>query len=410
MVRRLWNRSRVAVGLTLAQLRQHKFRFALAIVGVSLAVLSMTLLAGAGVGVIDTGEQQFEQADRDLWVTSGATQLTTAGGGGFENTLQDSRSTAASLEEHDGVNNAVPLAFETVYVRSDSDDEFRTFVGSGVPGSGAAVQVTEGDELQGDPHYADGSYDGNMTGEVMIDAETADNLGIDVGDTIEVGGSLAAARDNTVTVVGISPTFEQMLGTPTVTMPLSELHQTTGTTQTEPATFITVTVDDDASVSEVQDDLEQVYPEYEIRSNQQQLEAVLQEQVLVLAAGGTLVLVAVGAGIALTLNLLSLVVYQQRQELSALKAQGISPFLLVTTVGCQGLLIGILGGGLGLLLTPVGVSALNSIAAMVVGFDGLVQTSSVLYVGGGAIAVGIGTIAAAIAGWRIGRMSALSNL
>ncbi len=132
----------------------------------------------------------------------------------------------------------------------------------------------------------------------------------------------AAARENEMTVVGISPTFGQMLGTPTVVMPLSELHQVTGSTQTEPATFITITLEDDADSEVVQRELQAQYPEYEIRSNQEQLDAVLEEQVLVLAAGFTLVVLAVGTGIALTVNLLGLIIYQQRQAFAVLKAQG----------------------------------------------------------------------------------------
>ncbi len=402
-------RLRTAAGLTRAQLQHHRLRLGLAIVGIALAVLAMTLLAGAGVGVLETGEQQFESADRDLWVTAGETRLTSAGGGGFENSLYESRTVATEMEATDGVANAVPLAFETVYVGT-GDGEFETFIGTGVPGSGSAVRVTDGDGLSGDPHYADGTYEGDRTNELLVDQETAAALDISVGDTVNVGGSLAVARNTEFTVVGISPTFEQMLGAPTVTMPLSELHQVTGTTRTEPATFITITVEDDADIGAVQHDLEAAYPEYDVRSNQEQLEAVLQEQVLVLAAGGALVLLAVGAGIALTVSLLSLVVFQQRREFAALQAQGISPPLLIATVVGQGLTIGLLGGLVGVSLTQPAVSILNQALSSVVGFEGLVQTADMIYIGGFTIAVVIGTIAAALAGWRMSRTPPIEQL
>lgn len=402
-------RLRAAGGLTVAQFRQHPFRLGLAVVGVALAVLAMTLLAGTGVGVLETGEQQFEAADRDLWVTAGETRLTSAGGGGFENSLHDSRNVSAAMESHDGVSTAAPLAFETVYVGT-GDGDFRTFVATGIPGSGSVVQVTEGEDLSGDPHYAGGSYDGETTDEVLIDEETARALDVDVGDTVHVGGSLAAARANEFTVVGISPTFERLLGTPTVTMALSELHGITSGTQTEPATFITITVEDDADVDAVQRDLERAHPEYEIRSNQEQLEAVLEGQLLVLAAGGTLVLLAVGAGVALTVSLLSLVVYQQRQAIAALSAQGVSSSLLVAAVLGQGIVIGAVGGGIGLLLTPPAVAALNRLAAAVVGFEGLVRTSGSILLGALAVAVVIGAVAATVAGWRLSRTPPLEHL
>ncbi|MDQ2052630.1 ABC transporter permease [Natronolimnohabitans sp. A-GB9] len=403
-------RLRVAAAVTVGQLRHHRLRLGLAIVGIALAVLSMTLLAGVGMGVLETGEQQFEAADRDLWVTTGETRLTTAGGGGFENVLSDSRNVSAEMESHEDVSTAAPLAFETVYVGTDPDDDFQTFVGTGVPGSGSVVQISEGEDLSGDPHYADGSYDGERTNEVLIDEETARALDVEVGETVHVGGSLAAARNTEATVVGISPTFEQMLGAPTVVMPLSELHQTTSTTHTEPATFITLTLEDGADTDAVQSDLQETYPEYEIRSNQEQLEAVLQEQALVLAAGGALVVLSLGVGIALSYTLLTLVVFQQRTAVAALTAQGVSSSLLVASIVGQGLAIGLVGGLLGVALTPPAVDLLNRLAAAVVGFDGLVQTDPRFLVGAFVVAIGIGTIAAALAGWRLSRTPPLEHL
>ena len=409
-MRRLLTRVRGGLVIATAQLRHHRLRLGLAIVGVALAVLAVTLLAGAGIGVLETGTQQFESADRDLWVTAGETRITSAGGGGFENSLYDSRSVASDMQAHDGVRNAAPLAFETVYVATSPDAEFRTIVATGVPGSGASVTITDGEALSGDPHYAGGTYDGERTNEILIDEETARQLDVGVGDTVYVGGSLASARNNEMTVVGISPTFEQLLGTPTITVPLSELHAVTGETVFEPATFITITLEDDADAEAVQRDLEASYPEYEIRTNQEQLEAVLQEQVLVLAAAGTLVVLAIGAGIALTLTLLSLVVAQQRKTLAALRAIGLSPLVTSVAVIWQGVTIGLLGGLLGLALTPPAVALLNRLGGAVVGFDDLVRTATWVSLAGLLIAVGIGTLAAAIAGWRVGRTPVLEDL
>lgn len=403
-------RVRAGTQLTWAQLRHHRLRLGLAIVGVALAVLAVTLIAGTGLGVVDTGTQQFDSADRDLWVTAGETRITSAGGGGFENSLLHSRSVAADMEEHEQVSQATPIGFETVYVGTDADGEFDTFVATGVPGGGAAISITDGEALSGDPHYADGSYDGEPTNEVLIDEGTAQSLDIDVGDSLYVGGSLAGARNNEVTVVGISPTFKQMLGAPTVTMPLSELHATTGETAFEPATFITITLEEGADATSVQRDLQEAHPEHEIRTNPEQLEAVLQEQLLVLAAGGTLVVLALASGTALTVTLFSLVIYQQRQEFTALRSIGISSSLLVITVVGQGIAIGFLGGLLGVTLTIPASHAMNRLAGALVGFDGLVQTAEWVYVGGFVIALGIGTLAAAVSGWRLGRRAPLEDL
>jgi len=55
-------------------------------------------------------------------------------------------------------------------------------------------------------------------------------------------------------------------------------------------------------------------------------------------------------------------------------------------------------------------AVLNAVAERLVGFDGLVQTMGVLYLGGFAMAVGIGTLAAAVAGWQLTRTPPLTHL
>ena len=68
-------RLRASVGLAAAQLRHYRVRTLLAVFAVTLAVLSTTLLASVGVGVLETGQQKLDAAERDLWITAGPAQL-----------------------------------------------------------------------------------------------------------------------------------------------------------------------------------------------------------------------------------------------------------------------------------------------------------------------------------------------
>jgi putative ABC transport system permease protein len=193
-------------------------------------------------------------------------------------------------------------------------------------------------------------------------------------------------------------------------MPLSELQTITGATRTDSATFISVTVTDDADVAAVQQRLQAEYPAYTVRNNQEQLESVLQNQALVLAGAATLVVLAFVAGLTLTTNLLGLVVYQQRSTLAALQAIGISKWTLMTLISGQGLLLGIAGGTIGVALTLPAANILNQLGAIVVGFEGLVQVpTTVLGVGFG-IATIVGTLSAGLVAWRISKLDALAAL
>lgn len=394
---------RVASSLALAQLRDSPLRTVFAILGIAIAVLAVTVLAGAGVGVLETGEQQFETAGQDLWVTAGDIRLTPARGGGFENVLTDSRSVAAEMESHDEVRTAVPMAFDTVYVDA-GDGEYESVIATGVPGTGSAVQIRDGQGFS-DPgrHYAGGSYDGEMTHEVIIDQRTGKRLDTEINDTLNIGSSTTIARNNEFTIVGESETIAELLGASTVTLPLDEFHRITGTTGTEPATFIVITLEEGSNAEAVAADLQDEHPDLSVRTNAEQLEAVLEEQLLVLAAGGTFVLLAIITGIALTAQLLTLLAYQQRETFAALMAQGCSRTLIAGTVGWQGVMLGTIGGLIGVLLTPVAVRGLNEIAVALVGFDGLVQTEAWILLTGGLIAIVIGTASASIAGWRVVR-------
>jgi putative ABC transport system permease protein len=403
--RRYW----AVCGLVVDQLRYHRFRTGLAIVGIVLAMLTMTLLGGAGMGVLETGESQFESADRDLWVTSGPVALSPATGG-FENTLYNAHTAAANMSNYEGVRNAVPIGFQTVYL-SSTGEEFDTIVGTGVPSGGDSVSISEGDGFSGgDTHYAGGAYDGPMSHQVLIDPALAEQYNLSVGDTLYMGGTIQSANQNEFTVVGISGTFSRFLGTPTATTRLSELQTITGTQRTDAATFITISLTEDADPAAVKADLQAAYPEYEIRTNTEQLNAVLQNQALVLAGAITLVILAFVSGLALTANLLALIVYQQRETLAAVKAIGVSSSTVVGLLAGHGFAIGILGGLLGAAITPAAAAGLNRIAFELTGFDGLVVVETDIILGGFVVAVVMGTAAASISAWRISRLPVVDRL
>jgi putative ABC transport system permease protein len=401
------SRLRVAASVAAAQLRHDRARTLLAVVGIAVAVLSTTLLASLGYGVFQTGQQKFDASGRDLWVTGGSLS---EGPGGFGTSITDSHVTAGDIASRESVESAVPMAFRAVYVGNGSG-EMQTLVGVGVPGGGGSVDITEGEGFRThDRHYAGGDYDGNMTYSVIIDTRTAEMFDVGVGDTLSIGGSVSTAKNHEFTVVGLSPTFSSFLGAPTTTMHLSELQRITGTTGTDKATFITVNLNDDANVSAVEQRLQRQYPDYTIRTNDEQMRAVLQNNAVVIAVGGALVVLAVVAGFALTLNVLSIVVFQQKEELAALTALGVSSKTLVAMVAGQGVLLGAVGGVLGVVVTPPFVVGLNVVAAEIVGFEGLVQApGSVLALGAG-IALVIGTLAAAVAGWRTLRTVGIDQL
>lgn len=401
---------RAALGIAVTQLRHSRGRTVLTVLGITLAVLSTTLLAGTGIGVVETGQQKFDASGRDLWISGGAVRFAPGTVGGIENSITDAHQLEQELRQREDVATATPMSFQTVYV-STNGTEFETVIGVGAPAKKAAVQLSSGPGFtKDDVHYGNGSYDGPMTNEVVVGQRVAEQYDIEVGDTLYVGGTLASAREHRFTVVGVSPTFSQFLGAPSVVLHLSELQEVTGTTGTDSATLVTVRLRDGADPAQVAAEIEREYPQYDVRTNQEQLTKTLEEQATVLAAGASLVLLAVVSGLALTLNLLLTHVHQQRRELAALKALGMSSSTLATAIGAQSLLLGVLGGLVGVGLSYPAVEVLNYVAYAVVGFDDVVRLPGVVLVGGFGLAVGTSLLGSLAAGWRTSRLSPLKYL
>ena len=398
------------VWIAFRQLRWDKTRTVLAVIGIALAVLSVTLLAGVGTGVTETGNELFNEADRDLWVTGGPIDLAPGSVGGFQNPVPNAHTVATQIEQHEDVQTAVPLAFQVVYVSTDGD-EFETIVGSGTPGAGGSVRITAGEGFTGpNTHYSDGNYSGNFTHQALISPELATQQNLTVGDSIHVGGTIASARANEFEVVGISPTFSNFLGTSTVTLRLSELQTLTGNAYDDSATLITISTVDGADREAVREDLATAYPEYTFRTNQEQFVEVLQQQAVVLAAGTSLVVLGVVAGGMLALNLLLSLVYIQRQLFAVLRATGTTRGGIAGIAIVQAISIAVSGYLLGAVLTPPLAAVLDQLAFAVTGFEGLVQVPRYAYLAGGAVAGGFALLGGLLGVWRVTRVTSARGL
>lgn len=398
------------VELGVAQLRGQPLRTLLVVVGVALAVLAATLLASVGLGVLATGEERFDDADRDLWVTGGPVEISPDGPGLVDNSIHDAHHLADDITAREDVETAAPIGFEVVYVGAN-DSDLRLVTGVGLVGTHGDITIQEGDDLSGtSPHYADGTYEGEMTSEVLVDPRTAAMLDVEPGDEILVGGSETVARDQEFTVVGIAPDYGQLLGTPTVTMHLSELQTVAGSAGTDQASLIAVTVADGHDSEVVRNDLAEASPDHEVRTNREQLVAVVGENVVIVATAAVLVVLAIAAGVALTANLLALSITSQRRTLAALQAVGISRYTLLGAVAIQGLVLGLLGWAVAAALTPAAASGLDYVAAMVVGYEDLLVVPTWLYAAGAVVGLGVGTGGAIIAGLLVTRLETLQLL
>jgi len=405
-------RVRAVAAFSVAQLRHYPGRTALAALGVALAVLLMTLMVGLSEGATTAGTDALQWIDRDLWMSTGHLELAPGAVGGVRNQLTDSHAVTAEIAARDDVASAGALSFQAVYASrtGDDPDSFRTVVGVGATDTGNASKLNVRDGLGfsgGDSHYANGSYDGPRSEEIVIDERTAASLNVSVNDTIHVGGTIANARE--YRVVGISPTFSTFLGTDTVTLQLSELQALTGGTESDAASIIAITLADGTDPEEVEAALESEYG-YEVRTNREQLRAFVGSNTGLVVGVAALSIVAVVAGVVLVVNVLATLVAHQRRELAALRAVGVSTPTLVGAVLGQGFGIGLLGSAAGVGLAPIAAGGLNAVVADLTGFSELVRTPLWILAGGATLALFMGTLGAAVAAWRVVRTDPLAHL
>lgn len=399
-----------AIGVGTRQLRYSPGRTTLAVLGVALAVILVVTLGGLGYGLTTTGDQAIGWLDQDLWVSSGPVAFAPGAVGGVENPIEGAHDVATQMERVDGVSQAQALAFHAVYV-SPTESSFETVVGVGTMGNGSSRQILRGRAFSsGDVHYANGSYEGPRTNEVIVGPRLADQYNLSINDTLHIGGTLASARENEFRVVGVSNGFSRFLGTQTVALHLSELQTISGTTGKDRAALIAISTSPGTDDEVVKRRLERRFPEFEVRTNDEQVGAVIGGQGSVLAAAGMLVVLAVVAGVALTINVLALMVAQQREQFAALKAAGVSGHLLVALIVAQGLVVGTLGGTIGVLVSGPATSGVNRIVADLTGFPNLIKLPPWLLAGGIVLAVVIGLLGSAVAGWSVSRLSPLAHL
>ena len=395
----MFDRLRAVIGLAAVRVRRDRVRTVLAVCAVALAVVAVTMLGSLGVGVVETGQQKFQSADRDLWVSGGPLRIAPGTVGGFQGGIVDAHATSRRLESSPGIETASPLLFQTIYVGA-SPNSLRTVVGVGATSS-AGFQVRGGDGFGRDSgFYNDGEYNGTPSRKIVLGDEVRSTLGVAVGETVYAGGTTSDARQTQYMVVGTSPTFSRFLGADTAALPLAELQAMTGNAHTDRASMLTIDVADDTDATAVKRTVQAEYPEYTVRTNAEQLESIIGNRIVVVAAGVVLTVVAVVAGVALAANLLSLLVAQERTTIAALRAVGLSREVVAGVIAVQGVYYGIFGAIGGIVLTVPFATLLNRIAASLFGFDTLVQLSPWILVVGSLTALFAGSLTAILAGWR----------
>lgn len=391
--------------LAIKNMVRKRFRTFLTILGVALGVLSIILLASIGNGLLTSGGKLLEQSTINLWVTGGAADLQSQYSGLGESKISDAHRIIEDFKKIKDIRTVTPLLMEMVYAYKN-DSEPRSIFGLGLEGSsGHMVNIIQGKNLVGDIHYNEGRYDGEWKQEVLIDNRTANLLEVGVGDTIHIGKTLAEAKEQEFTVIGLTNSLSRFSSNPMVIFYLSELQDMTGNHYYDRVSLIMVRLKDPANAEKLQQEIQERYPLYIVSTNQEYLKKALKQNSLPLASAASIVALAVIMGAMLAVNTMLLSLHEKKKEIAILKVIGLSEWSIFKSIGTEGLLIGILGGVVGILISIPLTYVLNNIIYMYIGFDDLVVMQPDYMYLGLAVAVFIGILSSFLAVVNISRMN-----
>ena len=370
--------------------------------GVALAVALMVSVTGVAVGLAAGSTVQSEGVD--YWIVPEGGSASSIAVSVEGPRLGAVHSTTETITADDRVTFATPVQLQIMRVQNGNTSEYVLLAGIIAPDSSEEVLGLPTDALTvGDPHYADGAYDGPWTGEAVLSQAAADLL------KAEAGTSLRLAETNrsvSVTTVADGDVSTGVGPVPVALVHLSELQTITGTAPGDQADQILVSTNDPG----VESLLANVYPETEVLTKSGVGGTDISSSSLPLAVAVAALLASIGIGVLFVATLMGLDIIDNRATIAAQGAMGFSQRSQTLIIAAQVLTIASLGGAVGTLLGLGGIAAINAGSANLLGVNGVAQFHPLLLAYGPVVAILIGLLATPYPAWVARRTNILEVL
>lgn len=341
--RRLWRRA------TAIAPRQVAFTVS----GIAIPVALLVVVTSISVGLAAGGT--VASPDVDYWVVpeSGASSPVVSVGGPRFGGVHD---VSARLNERGDVAYATPVLLELVRAEAGAASEYVLAVGV-VPG-GDPVELAGASTAgltPGDPHYANGDFDGPRTDEVVLSGAAGTLLGSATGDSLDLhlGGA-----SRSVTVANVTAGSGASGNLPVVIVHLSELQTLTGAAAGDQADQLLVQTTDPG----VRSVLAGLYPQSLVLEQRGFSAGQVVDSSLSLAVALAALAVALIVGTLSAATTLGLAVAASSGERAVLAAVGVSRRSRAAMLAVEALVVAAVGGLLGVVLGFAGVPLANRLA------------------------------------------------
>ncbi|HIH44203.1 MAG TPA: ABC transporter permease [Candidatus Methanoperedenaceae archaeon] len=329
--------------LALREVLERRTGTALAVLAIGIATASLILLGSFSLGLREGSAALYDDTV-DYWVLpeGGSAQDLIVN---TEKTMLGSvhRSTGDILSIP-GVSGATPVLNRVMYASKAGSDPASIFAIGIIPGNFSSAPFQVDALTPGDPYYAGGDF----TGEVIINDVTSGLLGIDSGDYMNLNSSGAGiVSGRHFRVVKVISTQEYST-TPVVVLHISELQELTGNRQGDRANYIV------ASGKDVGGQLRSLFPGDTVLGSAGYVAYAFEKDRKLGASG------AAAAGVSLVISALFistvmiLSISERQKEIAVMRAMGISRGSVAKMLLFESLILSLLGGFTGILLSFLG--------------------------------------------------------
>ena len=368
-------------------------RLTLAIGIVAFAIALLVVITGIGAGLAT--QSTVYGSGVDYWIVpeSSTTLTTVVSVRGPQ--LGDVHDAHAEIERIDGVAGATPVLVDIVRMRAPASERPEYVLGIGIVPAGGDEEVagiSTAGFTPGDPHYADGSYDGELTGEVILSPAAATILNASAGEALAVGSPVSGEVSySEFTVTGVSEEGFRTAGgnLPVAVFHLSELQTLTGAAEGDQADQMLV----ETNAPGVESSLRNVYSDADVVARQGLNPQQVLDSDLPLAITLTALLVGLVIAGLFVATTMSLEIEADRRRLALLAAIGISERGRLLVVAASTLAIALLGGVVGVVLGIGGILLVNLLATTQFGLPAIARPHPLLVVYGLGVALVVGLLA-----------------
>lgn len=375
---RWYIRWRGLLGLALSRVRRQMTSARGQIIATVLivALTIATLLLATGVALALAEDHALDH-DADVQVLPGESDMQSSVAGVEDPRLGASNERATLISERDGVTHATPVLTEPIRVEASENDRADHLLIIGiVPGPESAIVAgLPTDALEpGDPHYAEGAYDGPRAAEIVLSASAAETLDVSTGESLTLE-SEHTSHDSDVSVTAIEERERGDTEMPVALVHLSDLQSLTGASEHELADQVLVWGNQET----IQAGADDAYPNATIETDGATEFRSLFDDTLALVTSVLSLLVTITICSLFVATTAGLTVEADRQTLATLGAVGFPVRSRLVVVAVTTIVLTSCGAVVGISLGTGGIVAVNAIATATVA-PGSVATIHPLFV------------------------------